>query len=49
MQKKQSTKKRTQVKALPKKEKKLSAAGMKKVKGGAVGSTSGAGKIKFNE
>jgi len=48
MQKKQSTKKRTQVKQLPKKEKKLSTAAMKKVKG-AAGGGAGAGKIKFNE
>ncbi|MBC7909917.1 MAG: hypothetical protein H7Y30_05425 [Pyrinomonadaceae bacterium] len=34
MAKKQTTKKRTQVKDLPKKEKKLSAKDMKKVKGG---------------
>jgi hypothetical protein len=36
MAKKQSTKKRTQVKDLPKKEKKLSAGDMKKVKGGLI-------------
>ncbi len=36
MPKKQSAKKRTQVKDLPKKEKKLSTGDMKKVKGGLV-------------
>ena len=36
MAKKQSSKKRTQVKDLPKKEKKLGKGDMKKVKGGAV-------------
>jgi hypothetical protein len=35
MAKKQSTKKRTQVKDLPKKDKKLSKGDMKKVKGGS--------------
>lgn len=41
MAKQQSTKQRTQVKDLPKKEKKLSTGDMKKVKGGA-------GYIKFD-
>ena len=41
MTKKQSSNQRTQVKDLPKKEKKLSIGGMKKVKGGA-------GYIKFD-
>lgn len=36
MPKKQSTKKRTRVKDLPRKEKKLSAGDMKKVKGGLI-------------